>query len=295
MPQDPISPEDIRMASQTAYRQLGFLDARTRLNVIDTHVADGRKLHAEIAQLYPPGPDEFVIDVGGSDGYFLAPIAKDPNFHGRLMVVDIDWETLRYGRSSFNESLDVHTPIEYVVGSADHLPLVPNHSVDRIYCNFVLPSVPYPEEALAEFARLLKPGAKAIIALDGEDNKHKHRQYEEFYALNLNILPPVVVSRYFTWEHAQSVLPRYFQRVVAAEPQIGEMVFTKDDYQDYLLSLHSKRKSFRPEVEDGPGWLTAEREVEEDILRKIRQNGSFTDRVSRNYFVCWNDVIVEAT
>lgn len=49
-----------------------------------------------------------------------------------------------------------------VVAPARNLP-VPDESVDRIYCNSVVPHLPEPFEAFAEWARVLKPGGELVV------------------------------------------------------------------------------------------------------------------------------------
>ena len=52
--------------------------------------------------------------------------------------------------------------VEYRLGDADHLP-IPAGAVDYAFANMYLHHVEHPAQAIAEMARILKPGGKLLI------------------------------------------------------------------------------------------------------------------------------------
>ena len=94
-----------------------------------------------------------VLDVGCGPGLDLIPLAERVGPEGLVIGVDPDrqllWEAeqVKGGREN----------IRLVEGTAEHLPF-PEAMFDRVRTDRVLQHLPQPEQALAEFWRVLRPG-----------------------------------------------------------------------------------------------------------------------------------------
>jgi SAM-dependent methyltransferase len=99
------------------------------------------------------GPGVRVLDVGSGPGYVVAAAAtRDATAVG----VDIAHTMVALART-------LHPAVEFVHGGAEHLPFA-DDSFDAVVANFAIPHIGRPEQALAEFARVLSPGGKVALS-----------------------------------------------------------------------------------------------------------------------------------
>lgn len=101
------------------------------------------------------------------------------NAHGRTLDAGaghMQFRTLILRYASSYESFD----IEARTGSVDHLgdiqdmTGIPNDQYDTVFCNQVIEHLPFPDKALHELFRILKPGGTLILAAP-----HLSRYHEE--------------------------------------------------------------------------------------------------------------------
>jgi ubiquinone/menaquinone biosynthesis C-methylase UbiE len=99
---------------------------------------------------------DFVLDVGTAGGRTAAAIKQAEV--KRVWGLDPSPYLLRHAAQD-------HPGIEFIPGLAEDLPFA-DQSLDGIALCFVLHEIPpkYVEQAMAEFARVLKPGGKLVIA-----------------------------------------------------------------------------------------------------------------------------------
>jgi ubiquinone/menaquinone biosynthesis C-methylase UbiE len=102
-----------------------------------------------------------VLDVGCGAGTDLLLAARQTGPSGRAIGVDMTDAMRRRAREGAVMSGLAH--VEVKDGDATHLP-VENQSVDVVISNGVLNLVPEKERAVAEIARVLKPGGRVQIA-----------------------------------------------------------------------------------------------------------------------------------
>ena len=106
-------------------------------------------------------PDSVALDVGCGEGAHSFRLAT----HFGLQVLGVDpvqrhLDLAREARRDVPE--EIASRVTFGRGSAIHLP-VADSSVDLVWCRDVLVHVPDLEAAYAEFARVLRPGGRAVI------------------------------------------------------------------------------------------------------------------------------------
>ncbi len=91
----------------------------------------------------------------------------------RTIAVDVSPAALELGRELFHLDPRHRPELEprFLPYDGHRLPL-PAESVDRIACFDAFHHVPNPEELLAEFHRVLRPGGRAVLAEPGEGHSH---------------------------------------------------------------------------------------------------------------------------
>jgi ubiquinone/menaquinone biosynthesis C-methylase UbiE len=116
-----------------------------------------------------------VLDVGCGTGAVTRSLAKIAA-PGRVVGVDISASRLTQAR----ELATAHeVEVEFIEGDACRLPLS-SASFDYAWSRFLFEYLPEPERALAELARVTRPGGTVVVSdLDG--------QLEQFYPLEASV------------------------------------------------------------------------------------------------------------
>lgn len=115
---------------------------------------------AAVLRALVPNAGDRVLDVGSGPGLLAAAIAERVGAAGRVLGVDISAPLLAYARMHF-----AALPwLRFVRADAARLPCA-DASFDTIVCMQVLKYLPDAEAALAEFARVLRPGGQ-LLAID---------------------------------------------------------------------------------------------------------------------------------
>ena len=104
-------------------------------------------------------PGQHVLDVASGTGDLALAFAKRVGPHGRVVMSDINGQMLTRGR---NRLIDRGCPVESVVCDAEHLPF-PDASFDLVTVAFGLRNMTDKQAALAEMARVLKPGGQCLV------------------------------------------------------------------------------------------------------------------------------------
>lgn len=108
--------------------------------------------------LMDPRPGERILDVAGGTGDIARRCVRRTEGRAEVVVCDINPSMLRVGRDRVVDH-GVLDGIRWVAGNAEALP-VASRSVDRVSIAFGLRNVTRIDRALAEFARVLKPGGR---------------------------------------------------------------------------------------------------------------------------------------
>ena len=112
----------------------------------------------DIAEQIREIPYESLLDVGCGTGFLIDILTKQKP--ARYCGVDLSDEMIRMAREKQIEGA------EFTVSSADKLPY-PNESFDIVTCSQSFHHYPYPEQAMREAKRVLKPGGLYILSDTG--------------------------------------------------------------------------------------------------------------------------------
>lgn len=117
-----------------------------------------RKVQERIAREMNPGEDAFILDVGCGTGGGLRAIRPRVK-RGLLAGLDLSPKMIGVAEKKFSgqEGIDLR------VGDAESLPW-PNSFFHEALSTFTLHHCPHPDRAVAEMARVLKPGSRLFLA-----------------------------------------------------------------------------------------------------------------------------------
>lgn len=161
-----------------------------------------RALAAAVAAFAELDGVDAVLDVATGTGLVLRAL-RDRGFAGTLTGVDLSPRMIDQARRHLPDA-------ELVVGDATRLSL-PDASVDLVTCVTALQMFPHPEAAIAEWARVLRPGGRAITAtfLAVDHTRHRgapepgspdHDRYDSVEHLAATVAPAgFAVTRTSTW------------------------------------------------------------------------------------------------
>lgn len=105
-----------------------------------------------------PGPGETIVDVGCGNGLLTLELARAVGDSGRIIGVDPSEDM----RRSAQERCQGQSCVEFVVGSADSLPISPS-TIDKAVSVQVFEYLDDIPSALSEIHRVLNPGGILVI------------------------------------------------------------------------------------------------------------------------------------
>jgi demethylmenaquinone methyltransferase/2-methoxy-6-polyprenyl-1,4-benzoquinol methylase len=109
-----------------------------------------------------PSPGVKVLDVGGGTGDVALRIGRKLGAKGgNVTILDINHEMLKAGRTREDFGEVPATPVRWVCGDAETLPL-PDRSVDAYTIAFCIRNVTHIDRALREARRVLKMGGRFL-------------------------------------------------------------------------------------------------------------------------------------
>jgi demethylmenaquinone methyltransferase/2-methoxy-6-polyprenyl-1,4-benzoquinol methylase len=127
-------------------------------------------------------PGHHVLDIAGGTGDLARAFAKKVGATGQVVHTDINEAMLRTGRDRL---LDAGVALPTVVCDAEKLPFA-QASFDRVSVAFGLRNMTRKEEALAEMARVLRPGGRLLVLEFSKPAEPLRRPYDWY---SFNILP----------------------------------------------------------------------------------------------------------
>ncbi len=136
-----------------------YWNTRSRTYGLDTDKSDSvaRTWEAVLMALASKGTGRRALDVGTGTGQFAVYLAKN-GF--QVTGVDLSDEMIACAKANARrEGLN----IDFKVGDAEHLGFADN-SFDVIVSRNLLWTLPYPEKALTEWKRVLKPGGRLVVS-----------------------------------------------------------------------------------------------------------------------------------
>ncbi len=135
-------------------RQAAEYDARDTVYYSREGKISCRDIAAQLRDI----PYEALLDVGCGTGFLIDLLAKQRP--ARYAGLDLSPEMVRMAESKRIKST------EFLVGSADRLPF-PDGCFDIVTCSQSFHHYPYPDKAMAEALRVLKPGGLYILSDTG--------------------------------------------------------------------------------------------------------------------------------
>lgn len=212
--------------------------------------------------------DELVVDVGCGAGAYVAAAQMRA---GRYVAGDLSLGMLRAVDAPARLNLD-----------AQHLPFAGDR-VDVLLANHILYHVPDKERALAEFARVLRPGGVLLAATNSAENM---RELSDLLAqaarkAGLDSAAPVPLS--FTLESGGPLLRRHFANVERHDLPAALVFPEVQPVLDYLATSPRFLGAFA--AEDEQSWRLLRELVEAEIVA----HGAFRVNKLTGVFRCWND------
>ena len=127
-------------------------------------------------------PGQQVLDIAGGTGDLSLAFAKKVGPTGRVVHTDINEAMLRVGRDRL---IDKGLVLPTLVCDAEALPFPDNH-FDLVSVAFGLRNMTHKDRALAEMARVLKPGGKLLVLEFSKVAKPLEKAYDWY---SFSVLP----------------------------------------------------------------------------------------------------------
>lgn len=240
----------------------------TRMRTHELYTEPKRDFTAWVLDQIEWRGDELVVDVGCGAGAYVE--AAQARTH-RYIAGDLSHGMLQTVTAPSRVNLD-----------AQRLPLA-GKSVDVLLANHMLYHVPDKDQALAEFARVLRPGGVLLAATNSAQNMMELSALLRQVAARAGVatLPSVPIN--FTLENGAAFLQRHFTRVERIDLP-GALVFpAAQPVVDYVATSPRFVGGF--EAADDQPWQILRELVEAEIAAK----GAFRVNKLTGVFRCWND------
>ena len=198
----------VRPGEKTQLVREVFVSVAGRYDLMNDLMSGGlhRLWKDRLVDMINPKPGEVLLDVAGGTGDIALRCYRRTKGQAHITVCDINPAMLEQGRSKMIDQ-GILSGIEWVTGNAEQLP-VASHSIDTYSIAFGLRNVTHIDSALAEAARVLKPGGK-------------------FFCMEFS--PGV----------SQLVKPLYDRYCLSVLPRLGQWVAKDQDSYKYLAeSIH---------------------------------------------------------
>ena len=178
--------------------------------------------------------DERVLDAGCGPGELLAAMAREGTGWGALVGFDFSAGMIAQARAQRGD-----LPVHLFVGDAQSVPL-PDASFDVVMARHMLYHVPDIDRALAEAARLLRPGGRILVTTNGARTMEEYAATRQHAAERFpRVSAPGMVTTRFSLESAPGYLAAHFEQV---ETHVlnGTLRFpTAEPFVDYFASARA--------------------------------------------------------
>jgi ubiquinone/menaquinone biosynthesis C-methylase UbiE len=193
---------------------------------------------------------EACVDVGSGTGTMTRRLAGLSGPDGRVIGIEPNGMLREVAQARGSE---VGATAEFCQGLATEIPL-PDESVDVLWCERVLQHVPEPQAAIAEFARVLRPGGRALLL----DSDHESRVESDIEPAVSRAMTTAFMSQLANPRAARNIPRQAMAAGLHVDPDVGStaLVFSQEILRDSNLS----RLSAEQAVADG--MLTPEQAAE---------------------------------
>jgi len=156
-------------------------------------------------------PGQKVLDIAGGTGDLARALAKPAGAAGMVVLTDINEAMLRQGRDRL---IDAGVVLPTMLCDAEALPFATG-SFDLVSVAFGLRNMTHKERALAEMARVLKPGGRLLVLEFSKVAKPLARAYDWY---SFNVLPKVG-----QWVAGDGESYRYLAESIRVHPDQAEL------------------------------------------------------------------------
>jgi demethylmenaquinone methyltransferase / 2-methoxy-6-polyprenyl-1,4-benzoquinol methylase len=173
--------------AQKAHRVRGVFDSvASRYDVMNDLMSMGlhRAWKAYTVAVANLRPGDKVLDIAGGTGDLARAFAKKVGVGGTVVHTDINEAMLRQGRDRL---LDEGVALPTTICDAETLPFA-SASFDLVSVAFGLRNMTHKDKALAEMARVLKPGGRLLVLEFSKVAKPLEKAYDWY---SFNVLPRI--------------------------------------------------------------------------------------------------------
>lgn len=166
-----------------------------------------RRLAVRLAKVKP---GDHCLDVCSGTGDFAVDLAQIAGAAGQVIGADFCEPMIRNGLSKVAAASG--SPIRMMVANAEHLPY-PDAQFDVATVGFGIRNVAHIEQAVAEMARVVKPGGRVVILEFNRPRPVWYKPFVDFYLFH--ILPRL--GGLFSRQEAYTYLPASMKLFVSRE------------------------------------------------------------------------------
>jgi len=219
------------------------------------------------------GREKKIFDVGCGNGQTLIQI-RQSGFAGELFGIDIAAGILKIAKKS---NSDVQAGIHFAEGDAENLKFS-NNTFDYLILKHVLQNVYRPLRALQECARVLKPGGKIAIAVNGRKTRLIFRKMRPRIAKILHLKSFPDSDKHFNLENLSPLARKVFENVKVARFISKVRLRKTQPYLDYIDSTRSFWE--KSAAADDAEWQKALDFSREYLEKILKQKGEIKDYVT---------------
>lgn len=184
---------------------------------------------------------EVCVDVGSGTGTMTRRLAGLTGPDGRALGIEPNGMLREVAQARATE---VGSTAEFGQGLATELPLE-DDSVDVLWCERVLQHVPEPAVAIREFARVLRPGGRALLL----DSDHESRVESDIDPVVSRAMTTAFMGQLANPRAARNIPRQAIEAGLHVDPDVGSSALVHS--QAVLRDSHLGRLSAEQAVADG--------------------------------------------
>jgi 2-polyprenyl-3-methyl-5-hydroxy-6-metoxy-1,4-benzoquinol methylase len=248
-----------------AYKDNSLLDKRKALY---RYTQPHYEVDREVLQILEVRRPERLLDLGCGAGGFVAKASlTDPGL--RCVGVDLSGSMLRIAA---NKCPSTEGSVLFTQADAQRLCFASNE-LDFVTCMHMMYHVPDISRAVAELARVLKPGGMLVITANSAHTKPELRKFKSTAATLLGTTHAPDATALFSIESAASLLSDHFYDVSTTLYTSHIVLDEPTPYVDYFDSL----RSFWDVPLGDESWQQVLETVRSGVEEAIARDGEFRE------------------